>query len=63
MKRIFVELPIFQKRWKELGLNDEDLRKLQVELLADPKVGDVMQKLAVYEKCALLSNIEEKAEA
>ena len=44
MKRIFVELPIFQKRWKELGLNDEDLRKLQVELLADPKVGDVMQK-------------------
>ena len=44
MKRIFVELPIFQKRWKELGLNDDDLCKLQVELLENPKVGDVMQQ-------------------
>lgn len=42
MTRTFVELPIFRSRWKELGLNDDDLRRLQEELLADPKVGAVM---------------------
>ncbi len=43
MKRSFVELPIFKSRWEALGLNEEDLLRLQIELLADPKVGDVMQ--------------------
>ena len=43
MKRTFVELPIFRSRWEDLGLNDGDLRRLQIELLADPKVGAVMQ--------------------
>ena len=44
MTRIFVELPILRSRWKSLGLNDSDLRRLQEELLADPKIGDVMRK-------------------
>lgn len=43
MTRTFVELPIFRSRWKELGLNDDDLRRLQEELFADPKVGAVMK--------------------
>lgn len=43
MKRTFVELPMFCARWEDLGLNDNDLRRLQAELLADPKVGAVMQ--------------------
>ena len=43
MKRTFVELPIFRSRWKALGLDDQDLRRLQNELLEDPKVGAVMQ--------------------
>ena len=43
MKRSFVELPIFKSRWEALGLDEEDLLSLQIELLADPKVGDVMQ--------------------
>ena len=43
MKRSFIELPIFKSRWEALGLNEEDLLRLQVELLADPKAGDVMQ--------------------
>lgn len=43
MKRSFVELPIFKSRWEALGLDEEDLLSLQTELLADPKVGDVMQ--------------------
>ncbi len=43
MTRTFVELPIFSTRWKEMGLNDDDLRRLQEELLTDPKVGEVMK--------------------
>jgi len=43
MKRTFIELPIFRSRWKAMGLNDDDLARLQRELLEDPKVGPVMQ--------------------
>ena len=43
MKRSFIELPIFKSRWEALGLTEEDLLRLQIELLADPKAGDVMQ--------------------
>ena len=44
MTRIFVELPSFRKEWKAMGLTDDDLRRLQEELLADPKVGKVMRE-------------------
>lgn len=43
MKRIFIELPIFRSRWKAMGLTDDDLARLQRELLEDPKIGPVMQ--------------------
>ena len=43
MTRTFVELPIFRARWKDMGLTDDDLKRLQEELLADPKVGSVMR--------------------
>ena len=43
MTRTFVELPIFRSRWKDMGLDDHDLKRLQEELLADPKVGAVMR--------------------
>ena len=43
MTRTFVELPIFRARWKDMGLTDDDLNRLQEELLADPKVGAVMR--------------------
>lgn len=43
MTREFVMLPEFDKNWKLLDLTDEDLKRLQSELLDDPKVGDVMQ--------------------
>ena len=44
MTRIFVELPSFRKCWRELGLTDSDLRRLQEELLADPQAGKVMRE-------------------
>lgn len=43
MNRTFIEVPIFTKKWKELGLTDDDLRELQNILLNDPKTGKVIQ--------------------
>ena len=43
MTRVFVELPSFRNVWKSMGLADRDLRRLQEELLADPRLGNVMQ--------------------
>ena len=43
MTRAFIELPLFRAKWKDLGLDDSDLRRLQEEILADPKIGSVMQ--------------------
>ncbi len=43
MTRVFVELPSFRSDWKALGLTDSDLRRLQEELLANPKTGNAIQ--------------------
>lgn len=43
MKRTFIEVPMFTKKWKALGLTDEDLRNLENVLLEDPKAGDTIQ--------------------
>ena len=43
MTRSFIELPLFRSKWASLGLDDSDLRRLQIELLADPKIGDVIR--------------------
>ena len=43
ISRLFVELPSFLARWKALGLDDNDLRRLELELLANPKIGAVLQ--------------------
>lgn len=43
MNRTFIEVPIFTKKWKELGLTDENLRELENILLENPKVGDAIQ--------------------
>lgn len=42
MKRTFIEVPMFTRKWKELGLSDESLRELQ-NILLDPRSGDVIQ--------------------
>ena len=43
MIRTFIEVPLFTKRWKEIGLGDDELTKLQVMLLKDPESGPVME--------------------
>ncbi|MBR2841959.1 MAG: addiction module toxin RelE [Lachnospiraceae bacterium] len=43
MIRTFIEVPLFTKRWKEIGLGDEELRSLQIILLKDPESGPVIE--------------------
>ena len=43
MLRTFIEVPLFTKRWKEIGLNDDDLLVLQIMLLKDPASGPAME--------------------
>lgn len=41
--RTFIEVPLFTKRWKEIGLNDGDFLNLQTMLLKNPQSGPVME--------------------
>jgi len=43
MNRTFIEVPTFTRKWRELGLTDDNLRDLQKVLLDNPKAGDVIQ--------------------
>lgn len=43
MKRTFIEVPLFTKRWSEIGLSDADLLQLQIAILKDPESGPVME--------------------
>ena len=43
IKRMFIQATIFSRTWKNLGFDDEDLRRLELELLRNPKVGEVMK--------------------
>ena len=42
MKRVFVAMTTFDKRWHELGLTDEDLQELQEFLMKNPDAGDII---------------------
>jgi hypothetical protein len=40
----FIELPLFSRRWEQLGLDDEgDLSGLQLVIIANPKAGKVVK--------------------
>lgn len=43
MTRLFVMLPEFEKQWKKSGLSDDELKRLQGELLKNPEAGDVVK--------------------
>lgn len=36
-------MPVFDKQWREMGLDDNDLQSLQAELLKNPQVGNVIK--------------------
>lgn len=43
MNRTFIEVPTFTRKWKDLGLTDDNLRDLENILLEDPKTGDAIK--------------------
>jgi hypothetical protein len=43
MTRTFIEVPLFTRRWEEIGLTDKELRSLQIMLLKNPEAGPVME--------------------
>ena len=36
-------MPIFDKQWRAMGLDDNDLQALQIELSKDPQIGSVIK--------------------
>lgn len=43
MKRKFVIMPVFEKQWKSMGFDDNDMQDLQIQLLENPQVGKVIK--------------------
>lgn len=43
MTRTFIQTKEFSKRWDELGFNDDDLRKLEMDIMSDPTKYPVMR--------------------
>ena len=63
MIRTFIEVPLFTKRWKEIGLNDDDLLALQIMLLKDPESGPVMEGTGGIRKVRFALNNKGKSES
>lgn len=42
MTRIFIQTTEFTRNWERLGLTDEDLRRLELEIMKNPQVGPVI---------------------
>ena len=42
MTRTFIQTDEFLKKWEELGLTDDDLRRLEYAIMKDPKIGPVI---------------------
>lgn len=63
MTRNFVMTSDFDSAWKNLGLNDEDLRQLQNTLARDPNTGDMIQVHMVAENAEYRLKTEVKAAA
>lgn len=42
MTRMFIQTNEFVKKWEELGLTDDDMRRLEYTIMKNPKVGPVI---------------------
>lgn len=43
MTRTFIQTKEFSRNWDELGFNDDDLRRLELQIMSDPQIGAVMR--------------------
>lgn len=50
MKRTFIQTEMFTKQWDSLGLTDEDMCRLEQEILRNPQVGPVVPGTANLRK-------------
>lgn len=42
MTRTFIQTNEFVKKWEELGLTDDDMRRLEYAIMKNPKVGPII---------------------
>lgn len=42
MTKTFIQTSTFEKQWDEIGLTDEDLCRLELEIMSNPQIGDVI---------------------
>ena len=43
MTRTFIQTQEFVRNWEQLSLEDQDLRRLELEILKNPKIGKVIR--------------------
>jgi len=43
MTRLFIRLPEFEKQCKRIGLNEDDVIKIELTLLGNPTIGDLIK--------------------
>ena len=43
MTKTFIQTKEFCRTWEELGFDDEDLRKLELEIMKNPQIGPVIR--------------------
>lgn len=43
MTRTFIQTDEFVKNWERLDLTDDDMRRLELEILKNPKIGSVIR--------------------
>lgn len=43
MTRTFIQTREFTKNWDGLGLDDDDLRRLELQIISDPQIGAVIR--------------------
>jgi hypothetical protein len=41
--RVFFSASIFDRQWERMGLDDEDLRRLENDIAGNPQIGDIVR--------------------
>lgn len=61
MYRTFIQTNQFIKDWERMNLTDDDLRRLELMILKEPKVGKIIRGTGRLRKMPLLSRAMGKA--
>ena len=61
MTRTFIQTKEFSRRWDELGLGDEELRKLELDIMTNPDIYPVMKGTGGLRKARVALNSSGKS--